>query len=68
MIAWLNKRIKKMDLWDIGLIKWSVAACILFLITIWPAAMNWVQSVNPWYFLIASLIFVVRPFYRIYLK
>ena len=68
MIAWLNKRIKKMDVWDVGLIKWSVAAFILFLITIWPAAMTWVQSVNPWYFLVAFVVFMIRPFYRIYLK
>ncbi|MCK5321625.1 hypothetical protein KAJ38_03530 [Candidatus Pacearchaeota archaeon] len=68
MIAWLNKRIKKMDVLDIGLIKWSVAAFILFLITIWPAAMTWVQSVNPWYFLVAFVVFMIRPFYRIYLK
>ena len=68
MIAWMNKRIKKMDAWDVGLVKWSTAAFVLFIITIWPAAMNWVQSVNPWYFLIAFVIFAIRPFYRIYMK
>ena len=68
MIAWLKKRVKKMDVLDIGLIKWSSAAFILFLITIWPATMNWVHTVNPWYFFAAFIIFVIRPFYRIYIK
>jgi len=68
MIAWMNKRIKKMDAWDVALVKWSTAAFVLFFITIWPAAMNWVHSVNPWYFLIAFVIFAIRPFYRIYMK
>ena len=68
MITWLNKRIKKMDTWDVGLIKWSVMAFVLFVITIWPAAMTWVQSVNPWYFFIAFVVFAIRPFHRIYLK
>lgn len=68
MIKYLNKRIKKMDVWDIGLTKFSVAAFVLFIITIWPAAMAWAHSVNPWYFLVAFLVFVIRPFYRIYIK
>ena len=67
-MSWIKNRIKKMDVWDIGLIKWSTAAFILFLITIWPAAMSWVHSINPWYFFIAFIIFAIRPFYRIYLR
>lgn len=63
-----KKSMKKMDIWDVALIKWASAAGILFIITIWPAAMRWVVSVNPWYFLIATIIFIARPFYRIYLK
>jgi len=68
MMTWLKKRVKKMDVWDVALIKWATATFILFLITIWPAAMTWVNSVNPWYFFIAFIIFMIRPFYRIYLK
>ncbi|MFC1682389.1 hypothetical protein ACFL0X_02115 [Nanoarchaeota archaeon] len=68
MINYWNKKIKNMDAWDIGLIKLSVAVAVLFIITIWPAAMDWVHSVNPWYFLVAFVIFVARPFYRVYLK
>ena len=68
MIDWLNKKVKKMDAWDVGLVKLSIAAFVLFVITIWPAAMTWVHSVNPWYFLIALVIFAARPIYRVYLK
>ena len=68
MITWLNKRLKKMDIWDVALIKWSSIVSILFIITIWPVAMTWVHSVNPWYFFVVFIILVARPFYKIYLK
>jgi len=68
MISWLDKKVKKMDAWDVGLVKFSVAAIVLFIITIWPAAMTWVQSINPWYFLVAGIIIALRPLYRVYLK
>jgi len=68
MMAWLNKKLKKTDIWDVGLIKWSTAAFVLFVITIWPAAMTWVHSVNTWYFFVVFVIFAARPFYRFYLK
>ena len=60
--------IKKMDSWDVVLSKLAAVAFILFLITIWPAAMNFVKFINPWIFLIALVIFAARPVYRVYLK
>tara|TARA_Y100000034_G_scaffold871_1_gene1097 strand:- start:491 stop:730 length:240 start_codon:yes stop_codon:yes gene_type:complete len=68
MIAWIKSRVKKMDVWDVGFTKWSTAAFILFLITIWPAAMDLVHSINPWYFFAAFIIFAIRPVYRVYIK
>ena len=68
MINWLNKRVKIMDAWDVGLVKLSVAAFVLFVITIWSAAMSWVHSVNTWYFLIAMIVLALRPWYRVYFK
>ena len=68
MINWLNKRVKKVDAWDVGLVKLSVAAFVLFVITIWSAAMSWVHSVNTWYFLIAMIVLALRPWYRVYFK
>ena len=63
-----DKNVKKMDTWDIALTKLSVAAFVLFVITIWPAAMDWVHSVNTWYFLVAFIVFAIRPIYRAYIK
>lgn len=64
----MDKKVKKMDTWDIALTKLSVMAFVLFVITIWPTAMTWVHSVNPWYFLAAWIIFAIRPFYKIFRK
>ncbi|MCK4553101.1 hypothetical protein KAT80_02770 [Candidatus Pacearchaeota archaeon] len=68
MINYWNKNRKNMDFWDIGLIKLCMVVLTLFVITIWSDAMNWVHSVNTWYFLIASIIIGARPFYRYYIK
>ena len=64
----LNKPVKKLNGWDVGLAKLSFATVVLFIITIWSGAMDWVQSVNPWYFLIATVILGARPFYKWYIK
>jgi hypothetical protein len=63
-----EKNVKNLDFWDIGLIKWSVAGFVLFVLTIWPAVMDLVKSVNPWYFFTAFLILAIRPFYRFFKK
>lgn len=68
MIKHWNKNKKYIDFWDVGLIKLSSIIFILFIITIWPAAMNWVHSVNPWYFLVAFVIVGARPFYKYYIR
>jgi len=51
-----EKQLKRLKLPDLALVKLAVAAFVLFAVAIWPAAMNWVKSVNPWYFLAVSLI------------
>jgi len=61
----LDKKVKKLDTWDIALTKLAVAAGVLFIIRIWPAAMTWVHSVNAWYFLVAAVIFALKPWSRI---
>lgn len=64
----LNKKMKNIDVYDVSLTKLSVVAFVLFVITIWPAALTWVLSINPWCFLIVFIILVIRPFYRVVLK
>jgi hypothetical protein len=68
MMKKLDKKVKNLDTWDIALTKLAVAAGVLFVITIWPAAMNWVHSVNAWWFLVAAVILGARPTYRFYVK
>jgi len=51
-----EKQLKRLKLPDLALVKLAVAAFVLFAVGIWPAAMNWVKSVNPWYFLAVSLV------------
>ena len=68
MIKYFNKKIKKLDVFDMSLTKLSVAAFVLFVITIWSAAMTWVHSVNPWYFFVAFVVFVIRPLYKVFFK
>jgi hypothetical protein len=66
MIDKLNEKIKKLVIWDISLIKLSVAASILFVLSIWPAALNWVGNTNYWWFLIAFIIFAIIPMKKFY--
>ncbi|MBU3896642.1 MAG: hypothetical protein KJ697_01775 [Nanoarchaeota archaeon] len=63
-----DKQIKKLKLLDLALMKISVVAFVLFAITIWPAMMNWINSVNPWYFLIISLVAAAIAQVRIWKK
>lgn len=59
-----DEQIKRLDMWDIGLIKWSVAAFVLFILSIWPAAMNWVAGVHWGWFLGVAIILAIRPLGR----
>jgi hypothetical protein len=61
-----EKQIKKMNIWDWALAKLGVAAFVLFIMTIWPAALNWALGVNTWYFLAVSLIAAAIVLFRIW--
>ena len=63
-----EKQMKKMKMLDWALAKLGIIAFVAFLIGIWPAANNWVLSVNPWYFLAVSLIAVIIVQARIWKK
>jgi hypothetical protein len=56
-----DKKVKKLDIYDIKLIKLSSIAFILFLITVWPAAMNLVHNIHWGWFLAASILASWRP-------
>jgi polyferredoxin len=57
----MNNKIKKFDICDIQLIKFSSMAFILFLITLWPLAMNLVQSISWIWWLLLVFIFGFKP-------
>jgi len=63
-----EKQIKRVKLLDLALAKIGVAAFMVFLIGIWPAARNWLLSVNPWYFLGVSVVAVAIVQLRIWRK
>lgn len=59
-----SKIIKKLDVWDISLIKLAVAAFVLGLIKLWPAAMAFTHNTSIWWFVAAFIVFAIRPFVR----
>ncbi len=68
----LKNRIKRLDVWDMILIKLAVAAFVLFIITVPNPASNgimaWVHNVHWAWFLGAAIIFAIRPKIRIWKK
>ncbi len=50
-----------LGLWDIVLTKLAVAAFVLFIIAGCKYVSDWVISVNYWYFLIAAIVFAIKP-------
>ena len=68
MKLWDKNKLKKLGFFDVGLVKLASMAFILFVITIWPAAMTWVHSVSPWIFLALMALFGALPFYKVYVK
>ena len=51
-----DKKVKKLKTCDIGLIKLSVVAFTLFLITVWPELLNLILKVHwGWYLAIAII-------------
>jgi len=54
-----KKMMPKMGHRSVGLMKLSAMAFILFLITVWPAAMNLVHSIHWGWFLAATIVFGV---------
>ena len=61
-----DKKIKNLDSLDMALTKLAVASFVLFILAIWPAAMNWVGSISPWNFCIAWILLAIRPLYRFF--
>lgn len=63
-----KKRLAKFDFWDIGLIKLTSFTVALLFVSFFSGFAQWVQSISPLYFLLAVVIFAVRPAYKFFLK
>ena len=61
-----NKRVKNLNVVDIGLVKWSAIAFALFVVSVWNGFAQWVLQ-TPWgWFLALSLTLAVVPAYRFF--
>ncbi len=60
LVQWGNRKVKRLDFWDIALTKWSVLFFTLFLVALWPvlASLEW------YFYLIPALLFAFRPLAR----
>jgi len=59
-----DPKVKNMDVHDIQLTKLSSAAFVLFLITVWPAAMDLVHRIHWSWFLAIGILAAWRPVVR----
>jgi hypothetical protein len=57
-------KIGRMKMFDMALVKLSVAAFVLFLITVWTGAMDWVHTVHWGWFLGVSIVSAVIVHFR----
>jgi len=64
IIDWMNKQNKKMDIWDMGLTKWTMFFFTLFLVKFFPELLS-----LDWYvYLVVALILAIRPLYHFFGK
>ncbi|MCG2717835.1 MAG: hypothetical protein L6408_03240 [Nanoarchaeota archaeon] len=62
LINWAKAKEKNLDVWDIGLIKWSVLFITLLAVKFWPvlASLDW------YWYLAAGIVVGARPMYRFF--
>jgi len=61
---WINKKIKKMNWYDISFVKLSVLFFTLMLAKIWPG----ILGLDWYYYLILFALFVISPLIKIFQK
>lgn len=64
----LDARVKKLDHPDIKLIKLSTATFMFFLLTLWPWFKNLIFGVHWAFWLVISLVLMIRPLKRYFTK
>jgi hypothetical protein len=63
-----QKRVKKLDYWDLKLIKWGAVAAALFLLTAWPWLQIQAMKVHWGVYLAAMVILILRPLIKFWIK
>lgn len=64
IVIWAKEKIKKMDFFDIALVKIGSATFGVLLVFFIPELLK----INIWWFVAIFVLTLVRPFYRIYFK
>jgi len=64
----ISNKVKKLDVLDISLIKISVIFFVLFLITIWSTLLDLIIKVHWLWFLIISVLTMIRPLIKLFFK
>ena len=59
---------KYIDIFDVSLLKLSLITFGLFLVSVWSAFANWVMSTSWVWFLIAWIVFAIRPLMKAFKK
>lgn len=57
----IHQKVKKLDVWDVRLIKLSTIAFVLLILNLWKEAIAWVSETHWGWFLAATIIFMLRP-------
>lgn len=57
----LGATLKYFDVFDVALLKLCLIAFALFLVSVWPAFANWVVNTSWVWFLVAFIVFAIRP-------
>ena len=59
-----NERVKKLSVWDIGLIKWAVFCATIVVVKLIPSLLD----INIWVFVLFLIVFSVKPLYVFWVK
>ena len=64
LINWANEKVKKLDFWDVGCIKWT---SILFGLIIGAYIANFVKQYL-WVFIVLAVLLAIKPIYKFFKK
>jgi len=67
-MKFFKKAAKRLDVWDIALIKFSVVSFTFVLLKVWAGLASWMNSIDVWWFVAAFVVLCARPVYRGYFR